>query len=101
MGARRSARGVVGVISALLAVLTACHAAAQDDPPPVTLAVWAVHATHEGREDPKVDSALGPVRDALRDLPFDTFRSFMHTRRDCPVDTKTKIRVSERFTTRV
>ncbi|MFP4499917.1 MAG: hypothetical protein ACLFTT_02860 [Candidatus Hydrogenedentota bacterium] len=98
MGARESARRVVGVISAVLAVLAAGNAVAENDPPPVTLAVWAVHATNEGREEPNVDSALVSVREALRGLPFDTFHNLMHTRRDCPVNTETKVRIDKRYT---
>ncbi len=98
MGARRSARRVVGVISIVLVVLAAGSAFAQDNTPPVPLAVWAVQATDENREEPKVDPALSPVRDALRGLPFDTFQNLMHTRRDCPVGTKTEVRIDKRYT---
>ncbi len=46
----------------------------------VSLSMWAIQASSEGRETKFFDAAVAPIRGSLSDLPFDTYRT-LETRR--------------------
>lgn len=72
--------------------------AATADRAEVTLSIWAVQAVREGRNTIEMDPALAPVREELRGLPFDTYRSLLITEKRCPNDAKETLRLTGRYT---
>jgi hypothetical protein len=72
--------------------------AATADRAEVTLSIWAVQAVREGHNTIEMDPALVPVRDELRGLPYDTFRSLLITEKGCPRDADASLRLTDRYT---
>lgn len=89
---------LVGVILAAALVLLLVPAAPAQQRDEVTLSVWVVQATREGRNTVEVDPALAPVRNELRGLPFDTYRSLLVTEKRCPRDAESTLQLTARYT---
>ena len=89
---------LVGVALAAVLLLLLAPAASATDRAEVTLSIWAVQAVREGRDTVEVDPALDPVRNELRGLPYDTYRSLLNTNQRCPRDAKVALPLTGRYT---
>lgn len=79
-------------------LLMAGLAAGDDAARPVDLSVWAAHATQENRTEKWVDADLEPIRAALNDLPFDTYKKIQVARQSIPCGQETRFVLDERYT---
>jgi hypothetical protein len=57
----------------------------------VTLKIWAVAASQEGREERHFDPGLEAIREAVGDLNFDTFRKIQIDQKRLETDKETRI----------
>jgi hypothetical protein len=87
--------GVTVLLTAALLPLSAGIAAGAET---AVLSVWAARATQEAREGVHVDPALEPIRQSLRGLPFNTYRSLLTARPACPMGEETRLRVTAHYT---
>lgn len=67
------------------------------DTSPVGLSVWAVHATQESRPEPYYDPELSVIRNALADLPYDTFIKVKISREKLPMNEEKEITLDGKY----
>ena len=67
-------------------------------PPPVRIAVYAVQVTDEQRKDKYYDPVLQPVRRALDDLKFDTFREVRTATLTVSLNEEASLKLDSKFT---
>lgn len=82
------------------AIFFASFMAAQSDvtQPPADVAVYAIYATNENRPEPEFDPALAPVRHAVSDLGFDTYRKIKADVISAPFGKETGFPINEKYT---
>lgn len=82
------------IIAGLIAV--AMLAATPPDAP-VPLNLWALQATQEAHTPAQFDPGLDAIRDAVADLPFDTYHTVKALRQDLPRGQETRVPLNERY----
>ncbi len=86
---------MVSLLSATL--LFALAAGGAQDASPISVRCWAVEATREGHEPKRYDASAEEVRDALADLPFDTFVTVMRQQLQLPADQETRLALKDGY----
>ena len=81
-------------VGILLAALTASPGDA------ISVSMWAMDVSVEGRErhEKHFDRELEPIRDTVKDLPFDTFTTVKVARAKATPDAETRIAINEHYT---
>jgi len=69
-----------------------------EEPAPVRVAVYAVQVSQEGREEKHYDPGLRPVRRALDDLKFDTFREVRSATLTVPLNEEASVKLDSKYT---
>lgn len=87
--------------AALAATLIAAQVAAADSQRPVTIALWAVQASTEGREEPHFDRGLAEIREAVADLSFDTYRALKTGRERLAIGQERRIPLNQTYALRL
>lgn len=78
-------------------ILIAVSLAAAPPPPPAQLAVWAVQATVESRDDLKFGAGLDEIRGELSGLQFNTFKLLTAGRFAAPFGQETRTALHPRY----
>lgn len=82
----------------LVLVVALYLGAAEAQAPPVNVSVVAVQASKEDRAEPMFDAGLDSVRDALKDLPYDTFKKLASTNVSAPFEKDTSVTLTSKYT---
>ena len=87
---------MLGTLCAALLTLSA----APDDASawPVNISVWAVQALKTGRAEKQYDNGALPVRKAVEDLPFDTFRGIFSGGVTMPAGKEARLKLNDNYT---
>lgn len=88
---------MVSATGIAIALLAASGAGGQADEK-VFLSVWAVQATNEERESRHFDPGLETIRDAVADLPFDTYRRVRADRKEAACGAEIRFPLDARYT---
>jgi len=83
------------VILAGTVMLAALFAA---DAAPVGVEIYAVQATKEERSEVYFDPGLEPIRQAVADLEFNTYKKVKTTVISAPPETETAVQINDRYT---
>jgi len=89
---------MIGVSTVGLYVLMLLPGAAASTEPPMGMSLWAVHASQEQRPEPHYDPELQPIKNALADLPYNTFHAVKITREKLPFNEDTRIDIDPKYT---
>jgi hypothetical protein len=81
-----------------LVLASAAFAAGADATRPVDLSLWATQATQEQRPEKYFDAGLEPIRTAVNDLPFDTYKKVKVSRQAAPCGEESRLAIDERYT---
>jgi hypothetical protein len=87
------------MLAILICLLAAGAEPALEAPPkPVVVAMVAMRATREGRADKYFDRGLESVREAVAELPYDTYRHVVSTQATVPYEREVPFSINSRHT---
>lgn len=79
-------------------VLLLLPLAGQVETGPLPLQVWAVEASREGNDPVRYDRHATEIKEALADLPFDTYVTVHHSTQTLQEQREARVRLTERYT---